>query len=107
MAYYAEHYNENIKSVMAELEAALSAVEPEVVEKFVQTVLEADQVFFIGVGRVLLSLQSMCKRFAHLGIKAHYVGDITEPCFTDNDLLIVGSGSGGSLFPLNIAKKAR
>lgn len=107
MAYYADNYNENIKSVMAELEAALSAVKPESVEQFVQAVLEADQVYFIGVGRVLLSLQSMCKRFAHLGIKAHYVGEITEPCFTDNDLLVVGSGSGGSLFPLNIAKKAR
>ena len=56
---------------------------------------------------MLLSLQSVCKRLAHLGIKAHYVGEITEPAITKNDLLIVGSGSGASLFPLGIAKKAR
>ena len=35
------------------------------------------------------------------------MGEITEPAITKNDLLIVGSGSGGSLFPLGIAKKAR
>ena len=107
MGYYNEHYNETMKTVLSEVDAALGAVDPESVEKFVEAVLEADQVFFVGVGRVLLSLQAMCKRFAHLGIKAHYVGDITEPAITDKDLLIVGSGSGGSLFPLGIAKKAK
>ncbi len=70
-------------------------------------ILQADQVFFVGVGRVMLSLQSICKRLAHLGIRAHYVGEITEPAITEKDLLIVGSGSGASLFPLGIAKKAR
>ena len=107
MVYYNEHYNETMKTVLSEVDAALGSVDPESVEKFVEAVLEADQVFFVGVGRVLLSLQAMCKRFAHLGIKAHYVGDITEPAITDKDLLIVGSGSGGSLFPLGIAKKAK
>lgn len=76
-------------------------------ERLCQEILAADQVFFVGVGRVLLSLQSVCKRLAHLGIKTHYVGEITEPAITKNDLLIVGSGSGASLFPLGIAKKAR
>ena len=106
MGYYSDNYNETVKSVLGELDKALGAVEPETVEKFVQAVLEADQVYFVGVGRVLLSLQAICKRLAHLGIKTHYVGEITEPAITDKALLIVGSGSGGSLFPLGIAKKA-
>ena len=55
----------------------------------------------------MLSLQAVCKRLAHLGIRTHYVGEITEPHFNEGDLLIVGSGSGGSLFPLGIARKAR
>ena len=106
MGYYEEHYRENVKSVLGELDTALNAIDPKDAERFVQAVLEADQVYFVGVGRVLLSLQSICKRFAHLGIKAHYVGEITEPAITDKDLLIVGSGSGQSIFPLGIAKKA-
>lgn len=106
MEYYSEHYSETIKTVLLELDTALGSVDKESVEKFVTAVLEADQVYFVGVGRVLLSLQAICKRLAHLGIKAHYVGEITEPAITEKDLLIVGSGSGGSLFPLGIAKKA-
>ncbi len=35
------------------------------------------------------------------------MGEITEPAITPNDLLIVGSASGESLFPVAIAKKAK
>lgn len=92
--------------VLKELECALDSVDALQVEKLVDAILEAEQVFFVGVGRVLLSLQAMCKRLNHLGIKAHYVGEITEPAITGADLLIVGSGSGSTLHPLAIAKKA-
>lgn len=104
---FATQYKETYKAVLGELENTLASIDPEMLERLAKEIFEAKQVFFIGVGRVLLSLQSVCKRFAHLGIKTHYVGEITEPHFGEGDLLIVGSGSGGSIFPLNIAKKAR
>lgn len=106
MGYYSENYKQNVKEVLSELDKALGMVDEETTERFVQAVFNAEQVYFVGVGRVLLSLQAICKRLAHLGIQTHYVGEITEPAITDKDLLIVGSGSGGSLFPLGIAKKA-
>lgn len=106
MGYYDEHYTDTVKEVLLEIDEALGAVEHKSVEKFVRALLEADQVYFVGVGRVLISLKAICKRLAHLGIKTHYVGEITEPAITDKDLLIVGSGSGESLFPLGIARKA-
>ena len=99
-------YNTYSSSVINELESALSAIDPKQTELFIKEILQARKVFFVGVGRVLLSLQSVCKRFAHLGIDAHYVGEITEPAIGSEDLLIVGSGSGESIFPLEIAKKA-
>lgn len=107
MSDFARQYQDTCASVLDELKRTLDSIDPASVERLAQAILEADQVFFVGVGRVLLSLQSVCKRLAHLGIKAHYVGEITEPAITKNDLLIVGSGSGASLFPLGIAKKAR
>ena len=55
----------------------------------------------------MLSLQAFCKRLNHLGIKAHCVGDITDPAIKNTDLLIVGSGSGESIIPVAIAKKAK
>ena len=107
MSEFAKQYQDTCADVLDELGRTLDSIDPASVEKLAQAILEADQVFFVGVGRVLLSLQCVCKRLAHLGIKAHYVGEITEPAITKNDLLIVGSGSGASLFPLGIAKKAR
>ena len=104
---FAAVYRADTAAVLEELSRTLNSIDPASLERLADEILAADQVFFVGVGRVLLSLQSVCKRLAHLGIKAHYVGEITEPAITEKDLLIVGSGSGASLFPLGIAKKAR
>ena len=104
---FAKKYQDTCGAVQDELQRTLQSIDPASLERLCQEILAADQVFFVGVGRVLLSLQSVCKRLAHLGIKTHYVGEITEPAITKNDLLIVGSSSGASLFPLGIAKKAR
>ena len=105
--YYQDNYHTVCDQVVSEIRTTLNSVDPAFVEQLVQDILAADQVFFVGVGRVLLSLQAICKRLCHLGIKANYVGAINEPAITKNDLLIVGSGSGESLFPLGIARKAR
>jgi 3-hexulose-6-phosphate isomerase (EC 5.3.1.27) len=99
-------YGEIRDMVLKELEISLGSIKEEEVEKLIDIVLSSEKVFFVGVGRVLLSLQSIAKRWAHLGIDTHYVGEITEPAITSNDVLIVGSGSGTTLFPLAIAKKA-
>ena len=107
MSSFSKQYQDTCAGVLDELKRTLDSIDPASVERLAQAILEADQVFFVGVGRVLLSLQCVCKRLAHLGIRAHYVGEITEPAITEKDLLIVGSGSGASLFPLGIAKKAR
>lgn len=104
---FAERYAADRRAILAEIEAALAAVDPASLEKFANAMLSAEQVFFVGVGRVLLAAQCLCKRLAHLGLKAHYVGEVTEPAITERDLLVVVSGSGASVLPLNIARKAR
>ena len=98
---------ETNQSIIKELNKTLSSIDVKDVENLVDAVLSADKVFFVGVGRVMLSLKAIAKRWAHLGIESHYVGEITEPAITSKDLLIVGSGSGNSLFPVGIAKKAK
>ena len=96
---FSEEYRQTVSAVTSEIETTLGAIDPDSVMRLRDEILAADQVFFVGVGRVMLALQCVCKRLAHLGIRAHYVGEITEPAITKNDLLIVGSGSGASLFP--------
>lgn len=93
--------------ILDELKLTLESISNKEVEELIEEIQKAEKVFFVGVGRVLLSLQAIAKRLAHLGIKTIIVGEITEPAITNKDLLIVGSGSGESLFPLMISKKAK
>ena len=93
--------------VLGELRTALAAISAEEVEQLIEAVLKARRVFFVGAGRTLFSLQAIAKRWAHLGIDAHMVGEVTEPAITAKDLLIAGSGSGNTMLPVGIAKKAR
>ena len=92
--------------ILDEVAQALGAVDPGQVQALVEAILHADQVFVIGVGRVMLSLQAFVKRLNHLGIRAHCVGDINEPAITRHDLLIVGSCSGKSAVPVTIGQIA-
>jgi 6-phospho-3-hexuloisomerase len=95
------------QEIVEEISSTLGQVNEESVEQLLEEIQQADKVFFVGVGRVLLSLQAVAKRLGHLGIQTYVVGQITEPAITERDLLIVGSGSGGTAFPLAIAKKAK
>lgn len=95
------------KLIIDELKRTMDSVSKEQVLALVNKIQTSEKVFFVGVGRVLLSLEAIAKRLAHLGVNAYVVGQITEPAITSKDLLIVGSGSGESMFPLGIAKKAK
>ena len=104
---YGNRYRETMETITEECRLTLSKVKPESVDEFVNVLLAAEKVFFIGVGRVMLSLEAMAKRFAHLGVNTVCVGQITEPAITNADALIVGSGSGESVIPVSIAKIAK
>ncbi len=100
-------YREYKSIILQELNQGLTAVNENTMEEFVNMICNADKVFVVGVGRVLLMLQALVKRLNHLGINAYYVGAVDEPAITEDDLLIVGSGSGESVVPVNIVKIAK
>lgn len=104
---FSSRYEAARRVVVGELDRTLASVEPAQLQRLVAALLAADKVFFVGVGRVMLSLQAIAKRLSHLGIDCHCVGEITEPAIAAGDLLIVGSGSGSTLFPVAIARKAK
>lgn len=100
-------YEETQQLIADECAKSLSAIDAEQVSQYLKLVLSAEKVFFVGVGRVLLALECIAKRYAHLGIQTVIVGQITEPAITKKDVLIVGSGSGETLFSAGIARKAK
>ena len=62
-----QSYAQTTQMILAELKTALNAVDPASVEQLLAAVQQADQVFFVGVGRVMLALEAIAKRWAHLG----------------------------------------
>ncbi len=93
--------------ILGELTRALAAVDPAGVEAAADALCAANRIFVVGVGRVLLVLQAFAKRLNHLGIPACHVGAIDEPPITDRDILVAGSGSGESIVPVAVARKAK
>ena len=104
---YDTDYNRIFHVILGECERALESIHEEDIELLVDEVIHAKKVFFIGVGRVMLSLEAIAKRLAHCGIDTVCVGQITEPAITPKDILIAASGSGESLVTVGIARKAR
>lgn len=94
------------KIILDEIGTAIDSIDMVQVERLVEEICTSEKVFFVGVGRVLLSLEAWVKRLNHLGIRATYVGAVDEPAITDKDLLIIGSGSGETAIPVAIAKIA-
>lgn len=95
------------KQILQELTVSLGSVQEDSALHLTHILCGARRVFVVGVGRVLLMLQAFAKRLNHLGIDATYVGAIDEPAITKEDVLLVGSGSGESVFPLAIVKLAK
>lgn len=100
-------YKEAREQIIFEINEALSKVDAKSIDRLIDDILSSDRVFLTGVGRVYLSLQAFAKRLSHLGVEAYCVGDTIERAMTKKSLLIVGSGSGCSIVPVAIAKKAK
>ena len=98
--------SETCRLILREVETALDAVDGAEVAQLIEAILSAEQVFLVGVGRVMFVLNAFCKRLNHLGIRSFCVGDVGEPAITPNDLLIVASGSGESVVPVAVARTA-
>lgn len=107
MNEFEQKYIDTTNLVISEINKAMLSADIRAVERFVRDLCDAETVFFTGVGRVMMSLEGFAKRLSHLGINAHCVGDITEPAMTCNGILVVASGSGESVVPVAIAKKAK
>ncbi len=51
-----------IDLVLRENQQALSRLNPAAVDQLIEAILSAEKIFFVGVGRVMLSLQATAKR---------------------------------------------
>lgn len=92
--------------ILTETRIALEAIREDEILAFLAVLEKAETIFCLGVGRVGLSVSAMVKRLNHLGMTAYMVGDLSEPHATENDLLVIASGSGETAIPTAIARVA-
>ncbi|MHA1272555.1 MAG: 6-phospho-3-hexuloisomerase [Promethearchaeota archaeon] len=65
------------------------------------------RVFVYGAGRSGFVGRCFAQRLMHLGIKSCFVSDAVTHQYTENDLLVLISGSGETTSPVAIAQKAK
>lgn len=90
-----------------ELEEVMKGIDEARVAALTDGICAAERVYVTGAGRSLLMLQCFAMRLMHIGIDSCVVGGVTTPAFGANDILIVGSGSGETAFPLSVSRKAK
>lgn len=100
-------YQKSTDLIINEISNILYNIPIKQTHKLINQIISSNRIFLVAVGRVNLSLKCFGKRLSHLGFKVELVGSLTEKPATRKDLLIVASGSGESIIPLNIAKKAK
>ena len=100
-----KNYKISTNSITDEIKNSLLKIPSKQTENLINQIIKANRVNLVAIGRVNLSLQCFGKRLSHLGIKVEIVGSLTEKPASKKDLLIVASGSGESLIPVQISKK--
>jgi 6-phospho-3-hexuloisomerase len=77
-----------------EVRGVLLQIPEDTTARVVDRLAGARRIFTYGVGREGLVLRSFCMRLFHLGLAAHYVGDMTTPPAGSGDVLVTSSGPG-------------
>jgi 6-phospho-3-hexuloisomerase len=100
-------YPELVTAVSAELTVALQSVNPAEVDRLREAIVAAPRVFVAGKGRSGLQMRAFAMRLMHAGVTVHVVDDVTTPAVSTGDLLVIGSGSGGTPSLVQYASRAK
>jgi 6-phospho-3-hexuloisomerase len=87
-------FHERAQTAIAEIAAVLARTGADDAERMCADILNARRIACYGVGREGLMMKALCMRLMHLGLDAHFVGDMTTPPIGAGDLLIASAGPG-------------
>ncbi len=87
-------FQEMMEIILKENSSLIKHISEKAAEDFIQRILNTESIFFSAQGRAGFILRCFCMRLMHLGYNVYFCGETITPAITDNDLLIVLSGSG-------------
>ncbi|MFP3155645.1 6-phospho-3-hexuloisomerase [Lachnospiraceae bacterium ZAX-1] len=96
-----------LEKIISELSDNAKLVSEAELQSFADSILAAQRIFVSGAGRSGFISRAFSNRLMHLGLKVYFIGEPTTPSIKQDDLLIIGSGSGGTDSLVAMALKAR
>lgn len=87
-------FHELARTAIAEIGGVLARTGSNEAERMCAEILNARRIACYGVGREGLMMKALCMRLMHLGLNAHFIGDMTTPPIGGGDLLIASAGPG-------------
>ena len=99
-------YSIHVDKITHELTRTLKRIDTEKIDALVEAINSSKKIFVAGAGRSGFMMRSFCMRLMHLGFEAYVVGETITPNISDQDLLIIGSGSGSTSALVSMAEKA-
>ncbi|MDI9614610.1 6-phospho-3-hexuloisomerase [Methanothermobacter sp.] len=98
---------EAIRDIVDNLEKMEREIDADTVDRFIETLTSAGNVFVLGLGRSGLVAKAFAMRLMHLEINVFVVGETITPAINEGDALIAISGSGRTSYIVNAARIAR
>jgi 6-phospho-3-hexuloisomerase len=96
-----------LTEILNELTQTLQAISSEDAAAFQEIILAASRIFVAGKGRSGFQMRGFAMRLMHLELTTHFLDDVVTPAIRDNDLLVIGSGSGRTASLLQYAIRAK
>jgi 6-phospho-3-hexuloisomerase len=96
-----------LEEILEELDDSQALIVDEQAEKLVNAIVASTKIFVAGAGRSGLMGKSFAMRLMHLGLSAFVIGETITPSFGQEDILIIGSGSGETKSLVSMAEKGK
>ncbi|WP_046175921.1 6-phospho-3-hexuloisomerase [Domibacillus indicus] len=96
-----------LERILHEIQATAGLIRDEDAAQLVNRILEAKKIFVAGAGRSGFMAKSFAMRMMHVGLDPYVVGETITPNLQEEDLLIIGSGSGETKSLAAMAEKAK
>jgi 6-phospho-3-hexuloisomerase len=100
--------NNTLKIIISEIESVFHDLNIKNISEFIDTIANHNsRIVLCGAGRVGYAVKGFSMRLSHLGKKSYFLGDSNVPSITQNDILLVASGSGETQSIYNITLQAK
>lgn len=99
--------NEAIDEMVDNIQDVSAEIDSESVTKMLDMLIDAKNVFIIGLGRSGLVARAFAMRLMHLGISVFVVGETITPAINEDDCLLAISGSGETSFIISTATTSK